>query len=62
MAVFSAFVECPECKVEYLGSWPVAGDVQDLAEAPVADQGCGNCGYVVKAMPYEGWSFMTEAG
>lgn len=60
--VLSAIVECPKCKLEFAGIWPVAtGDIQDLAEAPVADKTCPWCGHVW-SMEYPGWTFFTEAG
>lgn len=59
----SAIVECPACELEFSGIWPIEGDIEDLAEAPVADKTCPNphCGYVW-SMEYPGWTFQTEAG
>jgi ribosomal protein S27AE len=60
--VLSAFLECPQCGVEFAGVWAVDGDIQDMAEAPVADKTCPNCGFVMLDVEYPGWTFHTEAG
>jgi hypothetical protein len=63
MPFLSAIVECPKCGTEFYGVWAVKGDIQDLAEAPVAPKYCPNpkCGHTWE-LEYPGWSFMTEAG
>jgi hypothetical protein len=61
MPFLSAIVECPRCACEFSGVWHVTGDIQDLAEAPVADKTCPSCGKVW-SMEYPGWTLFTEAG
>lgn len=59
-SVLTAFLACPECETEFEGAWAVAGDMSDMAEAPVATQTCPN-GHQTE-QEYPGWSFMSEAG
>jgi hypothetical protein len=54
---------CDDCDVDFEGVWVDAESdtIQDMAEAPVADQTCPN-GHVMKDVEYPGWAFMSEAG
>lgn len=36
--------------------------IEDMAEAPVADIKCPNCGHVHKDFEWPGWTFRSEAG
>lgn len=62
MLVLRALLDCPVCGITFKGVWEDDSlSVQDMAEAPVADQTC-DCGYVMKDEEYPGWMFRSEAG
>jgi hypothetical protein len=62
MLVLTAYLDCPECEAVFEGVWKDDSlSVQDMAEAPVADQTCPN-GHVMAAEEYSGWMFRSEAG
>jgi hypothetical protein len=59
----TATVECIACFNEFEGHWidKDADTIEDVAEAPVADQTCPNCNNTQEET-YPGWMFHTEAG
>lgn len=62
MIILHANVDCDECGATYDGEWDdIADSVQDLEEAPVAEQECPGCGHK-QWEEWPGWVVHTEAG
>jgi hypothetical protein len=62
MIVLRSLLDCPSCEATFEGIWEDDSlSLQDMAEAPVADQTCV-CGHVMKDEEFPGWMFRSEAG
>lgn len=60
--LLTAILTCPRCGTDFDAWWAdEVMDVQDMAEAPVAEQTCPACGHA-ETVEYPGWSFRAEAG
>jgi hypothetical protein len=61
--VLHSLVDCEGCEITFQATWTDDSmTIEDMAEAPVRDVTCPECGYVHKAMPWPGWTFRSEAG
>jgi hypothetical protein len=55
-------VDC-DCGEIFEGVWRDPSlSLEDMAEAPVADQECPSCGKIHKDEQWPGWAFRSEAG
>jgi hypothetical protein len=65
--VLSALVDCEEdeggCGATFGWTWKDDSlSLEDMAEAPVADVTCPECGAVQTNVAWPGWMFRSEAG